>query len=137
MNITDVKVDLTGDFDKLEKIFELQGKLKEKYDQIEEARGAFVPHLPLDVNNHLIQEYIKSQFYRISAELFEASECLKNKLWKQSEVVTDFDHLCEELADALHFYIELCIDLGIDANKLFELYFKKQEVNKWRQSTKY
>lgn len=137
MNITDVEISLEGDFDKLEKIFELQGKLKKKYDVIEAGKGLYVPKLPFDINHCLNQEYLKSLFYRIHAELFEASECLKNKAWKQSEVMTDVDHLCEELSDALHFYVELCLNLGIDANKLFELYFRKQEVNKWRQATKY
>ena len=137
MNITDVKEILREEGDKLEKIFELQGKLKEKYDVIEAGKGLYVPKLPFDINHCLNQEYLKSLFYRVNAELFEASECLKNKPWKQSEVLTDNDHLFEELVDALHFYIELCINVGIDAGKLFELYFKKQEVNKWRVQTKY
>ena len=137
MNITDIKISLDGEFDKLEKIFELQGKLKEKYDIIERQKDFFVPDLPLDINTCKNQEYLKSLAYRVVSELIEATECLRNKAWKQSEVLTDLDHLKEELADCLHFYIEFCINLGITADELFELYFKKQEVNRWRQQTKY
>jgi len=137
MNIIDVKISLEGNFDKLEKIFELQGKLKEKYDLIERQKGIYVPDFPVDINICRNQEYFKSLAYRVVSELVEATECFRNKAWKQSEVLTDIDHLKEELADCLHFYIELCINLGITAPELFELYFKKQEVNRWRQATKY
>jgi NTP pyrophosphatase (non-canonical NTP hydrolase) len=137
MNITDIKVNLDGNFDKLEKIFELQCKLKEKYDVIERGKGLYVPELPLDINSCKNQEYLKSIVHRVVAELEEASECLRNKPWKQSEVLTDGDHLKEELSDALHFFVELCINFGISAEELFNLYFRKQEVNKWRQRTKY
>lgn len=138
MNITDVKEIMKVDGeDKLDVIFAVQRKLKEKYDCIERMKNIYVPVLPLDVNNCRNQEYLKSLCYRVVAELVEATECLKNKAWKQSEVLTDTDHLEEEIADALHFFIELCINLGIDSQKLFELYFKKSEVNKWRQATQY
>ncbi len=137
MNITDVKEILGEEGDKLDLIFKFQSKLKEKYDEIERSKGGFVPELPIDINSCIHQEYLKSLIFRIVTELVEASDCLKNKLWKQSEVITDVEHLHEELSDATHFMVELCINLGIDANKLFELYFKKQEVNKWRQATRY
>lgn len=140
MNITDVKKELFGfvsEGDKLDLIFEIQMRLKKKYDEIESKKGLYVPSFPLDVNNTMNQEYLKSLSYRVVSELVEATECLKNKAWKQSEVLTDVDHLKEELADALHFFIEFCIVLGISPDELFELYFKKSEVNKWRQQTKY
>jgi dimeric dUTPase (all-alpha-NTP-PPase superfamily) len=139
VNITDVEINLEGDFDKLEKIFELQGGLREKYEKIERDKGGFIPNpsLPIIIDSCLHQEYLKSLIFRVIVELVEAADCLKNKLWKQTEVITDVEHFHEELVDGLHFYIELCIVLGIDASKLFELYFKKQEVNKWRQATKY
>jgi len=138
MNVTDVKEIMKVDGkDKLDVIFAVQKKLKEKYDCIERLKGIYVPVLPIDVNICRNQEYLKSLCYRVIAELVEATECLKNKAWKQSEVLTDRDHLEEELADALHFFIELCISLGIDSQKLFELYFRKSEVNKWRVQTKY
>jgi len=144
MNITDIKetkegisVEVT---DLLKTIFEEQMKLKKKYDEIEMKKGFFVPDISvfsLDLSDTKNQMYLKDLFYRIVTELVEASECLKNKPWKMSEVPTDVDHLKEELVDALHFYVELCINVGIDSEELFNLYMKKNKVNQWRQETNY
>lgn len=138
MNITDVKEIMKVDGeDKLDVIFAVQKKLKEKYDLIERQKNIYVPVLPLDINNCRDQEYLKSLIYRVIAELVEAGECLRNKAWKQSEVLVDQDHFFEELGDCIHFLVELCISVGIDSEKFFEIYFKKSEVNKWRIETCY
>ena len=137
MNITDVKEVLVEEGDKLDLIFGFQSKLKEKYDLIEKSKGLYVPDLPLNINDCKTQVYLKDIFYRVVTELVEASECLRNKPWKQSEVLVDQDHLFEELSDATHFLIELCICLGITSEKFFENYFRKMMVNEWRQRTRY
>lgn len=138
MNITDIKEIMKVDGeDKLDVIFAVQKKLKEKYDCIERMKNIFVPVLPIDINICRNQEYLKSLCYRVIAELVEATECLKNKAWKQSEVLVDQDHFFEELGDCIHFLVELCISVGIDSEKFFEIYFKKSEVNKWRIETQY
>ena len=137
MNITEIKEVLKFEGDKLDLIFEFQKKLKEKYDCIERQKGIYVPVMPFDVNDCRTQYFLKDMFFRVITELVEASETLKSKPWKMSEVLVDQDHLYEELSDALHFYTELCIDLGIDSEKLFELYFKKMRVNEWRIQTRY
>ena len=137
MNITDVKEVLVEEGDKLDLIFRFQSKLKEKYDLIEKSKGLYVPDLPLNINDCKTQVYLKDMFYRVVTELVEASECLRNKPWKQSEVIVDQDHLFEELSDAAHFFLELCICLGITSEELFQLYFKKHEVNSWRIRTNY
>lgn len=138
MNIVDIKEVLdTGGKDKLDLIFEMQRKLKEKYDKIEKEKGFFVPELPLNINDCKTQNYLKDLYYRIVTELVESSECLKSKPWKQTEVLTDVDHLHEELGDVVHFFIELCINVGIGPEELFEIYFKKHKVNSWRIQTNY
>ena len=96
MNILDVKVATGFDGDKLDLIFKVQGSLEDKYDKIEADKGIYVPRKPIDLNNCLNQYYLKDLFHRVIAELEEASECLKNKPWKQTEVMTDVDHLFEE-----------------------------------------
>jgi len=138
MNITDIKkiIKVDGE-DKLDVIFAVQKKLKEKYDCIERMKGIYVPVMPLDINECRTQYFLKDMFFRIITELVEASECLRNKPWKQSEVLVDHDHLKEEISDSVHFLIELCICLGISSEEFFQLYFKKSEVNKWRQLTQY
>ena len=50
---------------------------------------------------------------------------------------TDVTHYVEELIDALHFFVELLILSGLKAEDAFRIYFKKSEVNKFRQRSKY
>ncbi len=137
MNITDVKETLGEEGDKLDLIFKFQSKLKEKYDLIEKDKGLCVPDLPLNINDCKTQVYLKDLFYRVVTELVEASETLKSKPWKMSEVLVDRDHLFEELSDATHFLVELCICLGMDSEVFFQNYFKKMKVNEWRIKTNY
>jgi hypothetical protein len=136
MNIKDIPlVKTTGDMFKA--IFTRQKELEVKYHVIEKNNGALVQELPLDLNTFLGQERARMLIYRVAEEMFEAGNCLRNKAWKQSQVPVDSDHFLEELADATHFLVQLYIELGLTAEDVCNLYFKKSEVNKFRQETKY
>jgi hypothetical protein len=41
------------------------------------------------------------------------------------------------LADALHFFVELCITAGMSAEDLARIYHRKHAVNKFRQRSNY
>ena len=137
MNIKDVKMKLNRireqypSKDLFYIIFERQKELMEKYREIENMPRE------IDINTKKGQVWLKDFAWRITEELGEAMNCLKNKPWKQTEMLTDVDHYKEELADAFHFFIELCIISGISSEELFLLYFKKSEVNLFRQRSKY
>ena len=136
MNITDFKKAVIKG-DKLEAIFKRQLELECKYRPIERATGALVPHLPLDLNTFFGQERTRLLIYRITEELYEAGNCLRNKAWKRHQVPTDEDHFLEELADAFHFIIQMFIELGLSADQLCDIYFRKSKVNEFRQESKY
>ncbi len=122
--------------DRLDLIFERQSELEHKYKDIEKKNGFYIPeHFNLD-NAH-DQLYIKNLTHRIIEELEEGMNCLKNKPWKQEQMETDREHFVEELADGFHFYIALLIALDLTAEDLFQVYFKKSEVNKFRQRSGY
>lgn len=121
----------------LEAMFARQTELEEKYNVIEKANGELIPELPLDAHTFDGQRRIRSIIYRITEELYEAGNCLRNKAWKTSQVPCDVDHFLEEVSDSLHFVIQLYLELGIDAKGMADLYFKKAQVNKFRQETKY
>jgi len=121
----------------LQMIFARQQDLMDKYDKIEFANGFDVPVAPVDINSHRGQARLKDMTWRCVEELGEAMNCLKNKPWKQTMMETDLTHYREELADAFHFFVELCILSGLSATDLFTLYFLKSEVNKFRQDSKY
>jgi NTP pyrophosphatase (non-canonical NTP hydrolase) len=139
MNVTDFDTIEIPDGDMLDTIFLAQQELIEKYHDIEKGRGALVvdPESFGDLDYRFTQWRIKDLAFRCIEELTEATNVLKNKPWKQSEVPTDKVHFYEELADALHFYVELCITAGMDAEDLARIYHRKHAVNKFRQRSNY
>lgn len=140
MNINDIaeKVEVPKVKDKLEAMFEMQRELITKYLPIEEKAGFLhIKGVPVDIDDPAGQDRMKETAWRIVEELGEAMNCLKNKPWKQSPLATDQLHFYEELADFLHFSLELFIEAGLDADKLFRLYFLKSQVNKFRQESNY
>lgn len=139
MNVNDFEHVEIPDGDLLEGIFEGQVQLIEAYHDIEEERGALtVPQRQFgDLDHRFVQWRIKDLAYRTVEELSEATNCLKNKPWKQSEVPTDKVHYYEELADAFHFFVELCITSGMTAEDLARVYHRKHAVNEFRQRSNY
>lgn len=138
MNVKDFEDVEIPEGDLLEKIFEMQQSLMEEYEPIERDRGFItVPDKFGELDHRFVQYRIKDLNARAVEELYEAMNCLKNKPWKQSEVTTDTTHFYEELADALHFLVELFITSGLTARDLAAMYHKKHAVNKFRQESKY
>jgi len=137
MNIKDTRsIEIKGDL--LVAIFARQNELLKKYQEIERKNGLLqTEDIPVDLDDAKGQQRLKDFAWRVTEELGEAMNCLKNKPWKQTQMETDKNHYYEELADAFHFFIELCILSGIDEKKLAELYFKKSLVNKFRQRSNY
>ena len=121
----------------LELIFKRQSELMKKYSKIETDNGHYTPKGIVDLHDRHDQQYLKDFAWRITEELGEAMNCLKNKPWKQTEMVTDEEHFLEELIDGFHFYIELLILCGFTPETLFRTYFAKSEVNKFRQRSQY
>ncbi len=139
MNIKDVEAkNLENGEDKLDFIFSRQKELMDKYHDIEKKNGLLqTEDVPVNIDSHLGQARLKDFAWRVTEEIGEAMNCLKNKPWKQTQMETDVLHYKEELADAFHFFVELCILSGINSEDLFNLYFRKSEVNKFRQRSKY
>jgi hypothetical protein len=139
MNVLDFPNSTLPDTDYLKAIFERQKELMEKYEEIERKNGAITipPEEWGELDLRRTQYRIKDLMQRCVEELGEAMNCLKLKPWKQSDVPTDATHFYEEVADAFHFFIELCITAGMDADDLALMYLKKSEVNKFRQRSNY
>lgn len=137
MNVNDAeKEEVTGD--KLEAIFIRQRELMEKYHPIEEQQGLLLtPDIPVNLHDPKGQARLKDFAWRVTEELGEAMNCLKNKPWKQTFMETDEAHYKEEIVDALHFFVELCILSGFDAESLTDMYLRKSQVNKFRQRSNY
>jgi len=95
-------------------LFAHQLELYNKYKEIEgmDWEGNLV-------NLHTLegQKWIKDFLWRTTEELGESFE---------SHLIGDLDHTIEELADALHFFIEVCIISGIEPDTLPSL----EEISK-------
>lgn len=139
MNVTDFEDVKIPSGDMLQGIFNAQAKLMAKYHDIEHNRGALVvdPDEYGNIDHRFVQWRIKDLAMRTIEEFTEATNTLKNKPWKQSEVPTDKVHYYEELADSFHFFIELCITSGMTAEDLAKIYHRKHAVNEFRQRSNY
>jgi hypothetical protein len=139
MNVKDFEHVEIPEGDMLSGIFAGQTELMNKYHDIEKDRGFIVIDEPQygDLDHRFVQYRIKDLNARAVEELYEAMNTLKNKPWKQSEVPTDALHFYEEVGDALHFFVEMCITAGMTAEDLARIYHRKHAVNEFRQRSNY
>lgn len=91
----------------------------------------------LDINSVIVQYRIKDFMWRITEELGEAANCLKNKPWKNTHMLVDETHFLEEIVDAMHFFIELLIMIGFTPQTAAMMYLDKNSVNKFRIGSNY
>lgn len=98
MNIKDVEQICLPDGDMLDKLYEFQKKLMDKYHPIEKLNGLLLDeNIPVEINSYRGQARLKDFMWRVIEELGEAM------------AATSEDHTKEEIADALHFFLELLI----------------------------
>ncbi len=69
-------------------------------------------------------------------ESIELEQELPWKWWKDKDSI-NWDHVRIELIDELHFWVSKCQLVGLDPEKLAELYAKKNELNQIRQNKGY
>lgn len=136
--------------DKLDRIFNGQKELMQAYKKISEEHHSRIfkqgvlfsdeawqgseSNLHTKEGNYLIRDMLNSA----SQEIGEVIQTMKNwKSWKSTEMPTDVNHFKEEMIDVLHFLIEAMILSGFTPDEMYELYFKKNEVNHFRQESKY
>lgn len=121
MNIDDFKeLDQIPD-NPLHYIFDKQRELMEKYHVIEEANGLLqTPDVPVDLHDSKGQARLKDFAWRTMEEIGEA---LESKYRSGS-----LDHTQEEMADALHFLVEMCILSGVTATDILEGYEGLREL---------
>lgn len=66
-----------------------------------------------------------------------ASNCLKNRPWKQNHQLVDTDKFYAYLREAFFRMIRVFAFVGMDADHIFNMYYRKSEVNKFRQRSNY
>lgn len=62
--------------------------------------------------------------------------CLKNKAWKQTNMLTDKNHFKEQLTMVWCDYIAI-LSTELSSDEIADVYLKKSQVNKFRQRSNY
>jgi dimeric dUTPase (all-alpha-NTP-PPase superfamily) len=106
--------------DKLDTIFALQ----RRFDEDLAARR--------DLSDITREQWIQKETLAMLSELAELIDEVNFKWWKNPKPVDD-DRVKEELVDILHFFVSMCIKMGMDADELCSRYIKKNEENFKRQ----
>jgi len=75
--------------------------------------------------------------YLVVHEMARAMNCLKNKPWKQTNMLTDVPRFHNHLSHSLLRFIELAGWAGMGPDKIYEIYVLKNKVNKFRQRSNY
>lgn len=63
--------------------------------------------------------------------------CLKNKPWKNTQMMTDVEYFILQVKSTWYAFAQLCQRSGLNSDRMFDLYFRKSEVNKFRQRSNY
>jgi len=108
--------------DKLDEIFALQ---KGFQDKIKRERHLDIP----------MEEWIQKQTLAMISELAELLEEVNFKWWKNTHAVNRAA-VHEELSDILHFFVSMCIEAGMSADDLYNMYVGKNRENVLRQDGK-
>jgi len=92
--------------DRLAEIFDHQVILMHRFDKIERAHGFQIPEAPIDMQSFEGQARIRVMAGRVIEEVGE----VQTELGKAQPHIQDIHN---EMADVLHFLVELCIVSGI------------------------
>lgn len=106
--------------DKLERIFELQKGFQDKLKRERRLEG-----IPME-------EWLQRQTLAMISELGELLEEVNFKWWKNPHELSE-QNIREELSDILHFFVSMCLEAGMSADDLYNVYVGKNKENFKRQ----
>jgi hypothetical protein len=96
---------------------------------LKEKRG-FV-EFPVDMHSKEGQQACREAGLSGVEEWFEALKHLKN--WKKHRATEvkelDKDAFLEEMSDSMHYFLEVLLLAGVDADEFFDIYMRKGELN--------
>lgn len=93
--------------------------------------------LLFDSYTHRITMTIKQTVLKFLTSLGMTCHLLKNKPWVQTQRLTDKKEFKIRLIYAFNEFMGICHAAKITSKTLYNLYFRKSDVNKFRQRSKY
>lgn len=91
------------------------------------------PHDTTVVAKEAVEEYMIGFIKKMGL----SANCLKNKPWKQSHMLTDEKKFKGLLGQTFRAFIDLCKVTGFNSEGLYRMYMRKNQVNKFRQRSGY
>jgi len=82
--------------------------------------------------NYNTEEWIQKEVLAMIAELGELLDEVNFKWWKNPKEI-DADRVKSELIDILHFFVSMCLKVGMDGEELYQRYLDKNKLNFSRQ----
>lgn len=78
------------------------------------------------------QEWMQKEILAMLSELAELLDEVQFKWWKNPTPM-DEEAVKGELVDILHFFVSMCLKMGMDADELYRRYLDKNKENFDRQ----
>ena len=99
-----------------------------------------IPHWPVLTEGKPLREYqqlVHLGMMDCFGFLGRAMNSLKNKPWKQTHMITDREVFFDNMFMTFIAYVGLMDRVGVTPDEMYNLYFRKSEVNKFRQRSQY
>lgn len=128
--------------DMLKFLFEMQEALNTKYGRPSlewKYKITEEDHYALLLAGQRLDDLIKA----MSSELEELRDCTYWKHWTKETrdgyryKIHDLTNAKKEVIDLLHFFISIALWVGMDAEEMYEMYMKKNEINARRIDSNY
>ena len=117
---------------------ELSGRL------LAEGRGEYPPSDPLGEIFYLVEPTVvidDDVIYRTMSEMIVSLGCTmntcRNKAWKNTHMLCDTNLFKKHLVSTWYHFFRLCIAYGMTPEMVDDLYFRKNQVNQFRQRSNY
>ncbi len=85
--------------------------------------------------NTVTNEWLANYLEAMNDESRELKDELLWKWWSKDTL--DMQNIRVEIVDQLHFWVSLALTAGMDAEKVFDVYYQKNKVNIERQDKDY
>lgn len=93
-------------------------------------------YMVMNVEDVMDHDYLNKYVTNLVMDLGMMCNCLKNKPWKQTNMITDKEHFHHQLCNVWVDYIQL-LSTQMNATEIAMVYLKKSQVNKFRQRSGY
>jgi phosphoribosyl-ATP pyrophosphohydrolase len=90
-----------------------------------------------NINGYDLKEQLELKALMFIKSLGLAANCLKNKPWKQTQMLVDVNKYKHLFINAYHAFFSITWLMDMGASEVFDLYFRKSKVNDFRIDSKY